>query len=76
MPEKPKRPKYLFQIGKSRNGKWFWRIQHANGHKLSSAQMYSTRAKAIQTAYNMFKSFKVGHAALDKESQRLIKTRT
>ena len=60
----PIRPKYLIQVIKGKKS-WFWRTVFANGNKLQTSEMYSSRAKALQSATNNFNSYKRGHAKLE-----------
>jgi len=59
--------KYRIVVQKSKNRKWFWDLVHKNGHVLAHSEMYSSRAKAVQTAETLAGAFKRGTCWLECE---------
>jgi uncharacterized protein YegP (UPF0339 family) len=59
-----KRAKYLIKVLKGTSGSWYIRTDNVNSHIYQKSETYSSKAKAIQTAENNFKSYKRGHAEL------------
>ncbi len=47
--------KYKIQVVRGKR-KWYWRIVYLNGRTLAHSEMYSSKAKARQTARNLAKN--------------------
>ena len=53
-----------FEIEQGRNKKWFWRLKAANGKILAHSEIYSSKAKALQTVESLEGAFKAGTVAV------------